>query len=449
MTVMYTRSLLPLVPLALLISCAGARKAPTWDDASAFTEQGSLVKEQGVAGDTLYEFPDAGIPREAGTTAHDLIPGAEGTTGPVDQDGDGHCAKGTSDPGGKCKSFGDCDDTDKKVHPGAQETCNDVGTDNDCDGDKAEVDMDLDGINDLGAACKVGLPGICDLGTNGCKLGQLVCKGSYAVGQISEACNGKDDDCNGIKDDGQLCANGNQCAGAAGCRCNGGLQCSGAANCCATGCKNTSVDTINCGACNVTCGPGEYCSSGRCRCGAKAGSVGGGPACVGTTCVGGQCGTPCNPKTNLATGASATSSGGGVTSIGYGPNKMNDGYLQSACTTQKYCWFTAGSKLAGGKWIQYSWSKAVTIGRVWFDTQPASGGGCSTSSGRTLAGGRLQYRSGSSWKTLATVTGKTGDWSVSFGKVTTTQLRLYDAHATSTTGQKSNPIVYEWRVYCQ
>ena len=309
--------------------------------------------------------------------------------------------------------------------------------------------MDLDGVNDLGKACKVGLPGICGDGTRGCKQGQLICKGKSAVGQISEACNGKDDDCNGAKDDGQLCANGNQCAGAAGCKCNGSLQCSGAAKCCPTGCKNTSLDSNNCGACNASCGPGEYCSGGRCRCGSTAGSVGGGPACKGTTCQGSQCGAPCSSTKNLATGAAATSSGGGLSSKGYGPDKMNDGFLESACASQKFCWISASNKLSGGKWIQYSWSKPVTIGRVWFDTQSIKGGGCSSAAGRTLAGGRLQYRSGSSWKTLTTVTGRTGDWSASFGKVTTNQLRLYDAHATNVTGQKSNPLIYEWRVFCK
>ena len=439
---MYARGLLLSFAL-LLCACAGARKAPTWEkDGSLFTEQGTIVKEQGPT-----EFPDAGIPREAGNTTLDLLQGTE-ASGPVDLDGDGHCAAGASDPGGKCKSFKDCNDNDKKVYPGAQETCNDVNTDNDCDGDKAEVDMDQDGVNDLGTACKTGLPGICGTGTRHCKLGQLVCSGKYAIGQISEACNGKDDDCNGVKDDGQLCANGNSCKGASGCTCNGGLQCSGSMYCCSSGCKNTSMDKLNCGACNIGCGSGETCDGGRCRCGSTLGPKGGGPVCTKNACVNGQCGTPCNPSTNLATQATGTSSGGGATAKGYGPNKMNDGFLESSCTSQKFCWISAGSSLSGGKWIQYSWSKAVTVGRVWFDTVSLSGG-CGMSSGRTLAGGRLQYRSGSSWKTVSTVTGKTGDWSRSFTPVTTTQLRLYDAHATSVTGQKSNPVIIEWRDFCQ
>ena len=436
----------PIVLSLLLCACAGARKAPAWEeDGAPFTEQGTVVKEQGASVDILTEFPDVGIPREAGTTAQDLTQGAE-AGGVVDGDGDGHCAAGTTDPGGKCKSFNDCNDNDKTVYPGAQETCNDVGTDNDCDNDKAEVDMDLDGVNDLGSACKKGLPGICDAGTRHCKMGQLVCQGKYTPGQISEACNGEDDDCNGQTDDGQLCANGNSCAGASGCSCNGGQQCSGAAHCCTAGCKSLTVDTLNCGACNISCGAGETCDGGRCRCGSTLGSKGGGPVCTQNACVSGQCGPACD-TTNLAPGATATSSGGGAASLGYGPEKMNDGYLASACASQKFCWITAGSSLSGGKWIQYTWPKAVTIGRVWFDTDP-TGGGC-TKAGRTLAGGRLQYYSGLTWKTLASITGRTNDWSWSFSPVSTTRIRLYDAHATSATGQKSNPVIIEWRVSCK
>ena len=432
--------------MALLCSCAGARKAPTWDDSSQLTEQGTITTELGSGFDAITEFPDAGIPREVGTSPNpDLIQGAE-AGGPVDSDGDGHCAPGTSDPGGKCVSLNDCNDNDKKVYPGALESCNDVGTDNDCDGDKAEVDLDQNGVNDLGSACKKGLPGICDAGTRHCKQGQLVCDGKYAIGQISEACNGQDDDCNGTTDDGQLCANGNSCQGAVGCRCNGGQQCSGTKHCCAGGCKSVNVDTLNCGACNANCGPGETCDNGRCRCGSTLGAKGGGAVCSKNTCINGQCGTPCNPSVNLAPQATGTSSGGGAGT--YGPGKMNDGYLQSSCSSQKFCWISAGSSLSGGKWIQYTWPKAVTLGRVWFDTVPYTGG-CATSSGRTLAGGRLQYRSGSSWKTLGTATGKIGDWSLSFKSVTTNQLRLYDAHATSVTGQKSNPVIIEWRAFCQ
>ena len=433
-----------LILAALICSCAGARKV-TWEkDGSAFTELGNITTEQGPGFDSKPEFPDAGIAREAGPP--DLTQGAEAGA-PVDLDGDGHCAKGASDPKGKCKSKNDCNDNDKKVYPGALETCNDVGTDNDCDGDKAEVDLDQDGVNDLGSACKKGLPGICDAGTRHCKQGQLVCQGKYSIGQITEACNGKDDDCNGTTDDGQLCANGNSCQGASGCRCNGGSQCSGSKHCCASGCRNISVETSNCGACNVKCGTGETCDNGSCRCGGQLGTKGGGPVCTKTACVAGQCGSPCNPGVNLALQATATSSGGGATSLGFGPNKMNDGHLQSACTAQKFCWISAGSSLSGGAWIQYTWPKAVTVGRIWFDTQPLSGG-C-TATGRTLAGGRLQYRSGSSWKTLSTTTGRTGDWSLSFTPVTTNQLRLYDAHATSATGQKSNPVIFEWRAFCQ
>ncbi len=33
--------------------------------------------------------------------------------------------------------------------------------------------------------------------------------------------------------------------------------------------------------------------------------------------------------------------------------------------------------------------------------------------------------------------------------MTTTKLRLYNAVATSVTGFKQNPVIFEWRVFCK
>lgn len=438
-----TRTLIWLWVCATLAACAaGGRVGPESTDTGSGNEQG-------------LAFAEASTPQPDGQPPHQesgVNPGLEqgvaqpDTLGAVDHDGDGHCAPGAADPLGKCKGFSDCDDNDKARYPGAPETCADVGVDNDCDNDSQEVDLDGDGVSDLGTQCKKGLPGICDQGSRHCKQGQLVCMGKFAVGQVKESCNGQDDDCDGSKDNGQLCADGHTCGGKVGCRCKGAAACGAGQGCCASGCKQLNSDTSNCGACGSQCGPGEACSSGRCRCGSTYGPPGGGPACTGSSCTGNSC-TTCSSSKNLATQASASSTGGGSSAKGYGPELMNDGTLQSTC---KFHWINAGSSLSGGKWLRYSWPSAVTIGRVWFDTAPlaktcTSGG----TGGRTLAGGQLQYLSGGKWKTVGIITSRTSDWSYSFNKVTTTQLRLYHAHATSAAGQKSNPMIFEWRVFCK
>ena len=71
-----------------------------------------------------------------------------------------------------------------------------------------------------------------------------------------------------------------------------------------------------------------------------------------------------------------------------------------------------------------------------------------TSSGRTLAGGTVQYWSGSAWVTSGTVSSKIDDWTYTFPTaVSTTKIRIYGVHATDTTGQMSNPAIIEWQVF--
>ncbi len=118
---------------------------------------------------------------------------------------------------------------------------------------------------------------------------------------------------------------------------------------------------------------------------------------------------------------------------------MNDGKLQKDCV---FCWVSASST-PGSSWIQYTWPSAVVIGSVTFDTVPVTTATCGASAGRSLAGGTLQYWSGTAWVTIGTITGKTDDWSYSFTQVTTTKLRLYGAHA----GKTSNPVIFEWQVF--
>ena len=143
--------------------------------------------------------------------------------------------------------------------------------------------------------------------------------------------------------------------------------------------------------------------------------------------------------TNLETSATATSSGGGATSTGYGPELMNDGKGQTSC---KAHWLKA-TTTAGTSWVQYTWAQSVVVGQVKFDTQPAASKPCTFSSGRGLAGGTLQYWKNSAWVTIGKISGKTDDWSYAFTPVTTDKLRLYAAFAATT----SNPVIYEWMVY--
>ena len=362
----------------------------------------------------------------------------------ADQDGDGHCAKGASDPMGKCKTFNDCDDKDAKRHPWATETCADVGIDNDCDGDAMEVDIDKDGKTDIGTACQTTHPGVCAAGTRRCDKGKIICKASFSPGQQKEICNGLDDDCDSTPDDGTLCVQGNTCQGKQGCRCGGGAACTVPSFCCGSSCQDLTASTNHCGACNTACGPNETCNSGGCRCGSTLGKPGAGPACPAGNCNGSSCQT-CSPSKNLALSAAATSTGGGNTATNHGPEKMNDGLYQSSCV---FHWVSAGSS-PGGKWVEYRWASPQLVGRVQFDTSPAYGGACTTSSGRSLAGGKIQYWTGAAYKTVSTISGKTDDWDQAFSQVTTTRLRLYDLYATSATGQKSNPVIYEWQVFCQ
>jgi hypothetical protein len=93
----------------------------------------------------------------------------------------------------------------------------------------------------------------------------------------------------------------------------------------------------------------------------------------------------------------------------------------------------------------------VTIGRIVIDTSPYNQSACDAGPGRNLAGGDVQYWNGSSWVTVSggVVRGKTDDWSLSFTPVTTTRLRIYAAHATNLAGQMSNPVIFEWDVFCQ
>lgn len=118
-----------------------------------------------------------------------------------DGDKDGYGRNGTTmtgcaAPAGYAINNTDCDDTDVKTYPGAQETCD--LKDNNCDG---QVDEGARVICGVGMCRRYGPT--CDLAQ--CQPGQ----------PTAEICNGLDDDCDGVDDNGShLCPSGQSCVNA-------------------------------------------------------------------------------------------------------------------------------------------------------------------------------------------------------------------------------------------
>ncbi len=77
------------------------------------------------------------------------------------------------------------------------ETCSDVGTDNDCDGDTTELNNT--GTH-AGDACSTGLSGVCSAGTRQCVSNAVQCVQTTA--SSAEVCDGLDNNCNGSVDEG-------------------------------------------------------------------------------------------------------------------------------------------------------------------------------------------------------------------------------------------------------
>ena len=340
--------------------------------------------------------------------------------------------------------------------------------DNDCDGSTDES---------VTMPCYTGPPqnrgiGECKEGKKTCSTGIWGgCEGS--VLPAPEKCDGKDNDCDTSVDEGgnALCSNGNTCVGFGGCRCDGKAPCTGGTydRCCVGAyCQNLWAAPAHCGGCGVTCGKNEQCKTGRCVCGSKQGSFGGGAVCTGsTTCCGstcadlnndpnncGTCGTKCptgkcqngacvgNCTTNYALSGATSSSGGGGGS--FGPQRMND---DLGCG-HDFHWVSAGH-VPSGSWIQIAWATPIQVKRLEMDTVSAYVAECGTSkTGRTLAGGTIQYWNGSAWITVGSVSNRTNDWSFTLSSpVSTTRLRIYNIHATSVTGIKANPVIIEWKIF--
>ena len=102
------------------------------------------------AGDPATSILACEPPQGFVANADDACPFEPALTEPVgfyvDADGDGFGAAqvllcATSVPAGHSLKGGDCDDASATVHPGRDETCATVGTDNDCDGDAYDVSV--------------------------------------------------------------------------------------------------------------------------------------------------------------------------------------------------------------------------------------------------------------------------------------------------------------------
>jgi hypothetical protein len=145
----------------------------------------------------------------------------------------------------------------------------------------------------------------------------------------------------------------------------------------------------------------------------------------------------CNCNVNLATTAVGSQSAGS-TSTSYGPQNLNDGVRQAACT---YFSWVQNTTSPGAAYFQYTWPSAVTIGSFYLETGM---GECSTTVGRGVGSGRVEWWDGATWQLATTFSGKTDDFQLDLPTaVTTTRLRLYAVTASAT----SNSLIHEWFVY--
>jgi hypothetical protein len=248
------------------------------------------------------------------------------------------------------------------------------GTTN-CNGKCVDVLIDPGNCGSCGDVCQGGFActqGVCD----------LVCSGGTS--KCSDKCVDVSVDPNNCGNCGTVCPGGNTCQSGV---CT--LVCSGGTINCGGQCADTSADPSNCGSCGNVCPSGYTCQNGNCTLVCPGGTTNCGGQCVniqtdskncgscgaqcatGQVCQNGACTSSCNPGLSISPGAVASSSGGGVATYNVGPDRMNDGHLESECGTYKFHWVSAESTPAS-EWIELDWPSAVTVGRIAIDTTAAA-----------------------------------------------------------------------------
>jgi hypothetical protein len=274
----------------------------------------------------------------------------------------------------------------------------------------AKTDSDNANCGQCGKVCSAGQACVGGQCSGNCGPGDTLCAGDGGAGycatlQTDNANCGK---CGNACPQGQLCSAGT-CA----------IQCAQGLTQCGNQCIDTKSDRDNCGGCNIPCPSGKVCSNGVC--------------------------TTCSNKNVALTGTASVSAGGGSIPP-YTPADANDNILETQnCTF--WAWLNAGNKPGGNAWIQYVWGSPQSITKMHMDTQSATVQDSCGNLGRTLGAAQVQWWNGSSWITDGTVSAQLDDWDYTFSTpVTTTMIRLYDAYATNTQGQQSNPMVFEWQV---
>ncbi|MET0387849.1 MAG: MopE-related protein [Polyangiales bacterium] len=158
------------------------------------------------------------------------------------------CHAGVLDCGGAGPT---CED---EVIP-REESCENMGVDDDCDGRLDDVPMtgkSCAGSSDAVGACKASAVWDCEDGKQICRSGTPA---------ADELCDGEnvDEDCNGRSEEGfDLLTDKNNCGVC-------GMRCGASETCCAGSCVNITTSNTNCGVCGTVCGGAtDTCCNGRC-----------------------------------------------------------------------------------------------------------------------------------------------------------------------------------------
>lgn len=153
---------------------------------------------------------------------------------------------------------------------------------------------------------------------------------------------------------------------------------------------------------------------------------------------------------NLAYSAIPSTSGGGQSQWGYGPEHLNDGILFAGT----FSWISAPSGgFPNSAWVKYTWPTQVSIDSFRIYNGYTQRIGSYGPDYRYLYGAEVQYWDGVNFQTVMAYKGQTSAWydiQLPY-PVTTTEFRLYDLrgwtspnHWTSFSG---NPALAEWEIY--